>query len=100
MNNALAKSGTILVLGIVLILNQGCNIKSLKSESDRGSGSVGTKLFLPSGENSSDDTKLPTISGGGSSGELSGFSHNPSEELLAQDGYSGTLTPSGVDPRQ
>ena len=116
MNRALAKFGAVMVMGIVLLSNQGCNTKGLKSESEgeRGSGSVGTKLPLISGgsssgdtklptisgESSSDDMKLPTISGGSSSGELSGFSRNPSEERLVQGGDSGALTPSGVDPRQ
>ena len=102
MNRALAKSGAVMLMGIVLLSNQGCNTKGLKSESEgeRGSGSVGTKLPPISGENSSGDTKLPaipgesssgdtklpTISGERSSGELSGFSRNPSEERLAQGG--------------
>jgi peptidoglycan-associated lipoprotein len=43
---------------------------------------------------------LPAISGESSSGELSGFSRNPSEERLAQGGDSGALLPSEVGPRQ
>ena len=38
------------------------------------------------------------VSGEGSSSELSGFSRNPSEERLAQGGYSEALTPSGFEP--
>jgi peptidoglycan-associated lipoprotein len=119
-----------MVMVIVLLSNQGCNTKGLKAESEgeHGSASVGTKLppisagsssshskqpsisgqnsisdtKVPtiSGESSSDDTKLPPISRGSPSGELSGFARNPSEERLAQDEYSGALTPSGVGPRQ
>ena len=91
-----------MVMGIVLLSNQGCNTKGLKSDSEggRGSGSVGTKLAPVSGGGSSGDTKLPTISGESSSGELSGFSRNPSEERLAQGGDSGALTLSEVGPRQ
>ncbi|MCS6305736.1 MAG: OmpA family protein [Nitrospira sp.] len=116
MNTALAKFGAVVVMGIVLLSDQGCNTKGLKSESEgeRGSASVGTKLpsifgessngdtKLPifSGESSSDHTKLPPISEGSSSDGLSGFSRNPSEERLAQDEYPGVLTPSGVVPRQ
>lgn len=112
MNRALAKCGAVMVMGIVLLSNQGCNTKGLKTESEgeRGSGSVNTMLppisggnssgdtmLLPiSGENSIEDTKLPTISGERSSGELSGFSRTPSEEQLAQEGYVGALTPSEV----
>ena len=103
MNRAtLVKFGAVMVMGIVLLSNQGCNTKGLKSDSEggRGSGSVGTKLAPLSGGGSSGDTKLPTISGESSSGELSGFSHNPSEERLAQGGDSGALTLSEVGPRQ
>ena len=103
MNRAtLAKFGAVMVMGIVLLSNQGCNTKGLKSDSEggRGSGSVGTKLAPVSGGGSSGDTKLPTISGESSSGELSGFSRNPSEERLAQGGDSGALTLSEVGPRQ
>jgi peptidoglycan-associated lipoprotein len=129
MSTALANFGTVMVMGIVLLSNQGCNTKELKSESEgeRGSASVGTKqrpisegsstgdTKLPaiSGESSSDDTKLPPISEGSStsdtelppitgessSGELSGFFHNPSEERL-EDGYSGVLPLSEVSTRQ
>jgi peptidoglycan-associated lipoprotein len=130
MNKALAKSGTAIVMGIVLLANPGCITKGFKSkpEDQRGSRSVGTKpptiagefsngdtklpnisggsssdeTTLPtiSGGSSDDETKLPPISGGSSSGELSGFSRNPSEERLAQAGDSGVLTPSEVGPRQ
>ena len=103
MNRAtLVKFGAVMVMGIVLLSNQGCNTKGLKSDSEggRGSGSVGTKLAPVSGGGSSGDTKLPTISGESSSGELSGFSRNPSEERLAQGGDSGALTLSEVGPRQ
>ena len=116
MNRALAKFGAVMVMGIILLSNPGCNTKGLKSESEgeRGSGSVGTKLSPISGErssgntklppiskeSSSDDMKLPTISGKSSNGELSGFSRNPSEERLAQGGDSAALTPSKVGPRQ
>jgi peptidoglycan-associated lipoprotein len=116
MNTVLTKCGAVMVMGIVLLANQGCNTKGLKSESkgERGSGSVGTtlppisggkssgdtKLNALSGESSSGDTKLPALSGERSSGELSGFSRNPSEERLAQVGDSGALTPSEVGPRQ
>jgi peptidoglycan-associated lipoprotein len=130
MNKALAKSGTAIVMGIVLLANPGCITKGFKSkpEDQRGSRSLGTKqptiagefsngdtklpnisggsssdeTTLPtiSGGSSDDETKLPPISGGSSSGELSGFSRNPSEERLDQDGYSAGRPPDGASPRQ
>jgi peptidoglycan-associated lipoprotein len=75
-----------MVMGIVLLSIQGCNTKWLKSDGEGGSGSA--------------SSKVPNISGGGSSGELSGFSRNPSEERLAQGGYSTSLNPSGISARQ
>lgn len=86
MNRVLTKSGAVMVMGIVLLSNQGCNTKWLKSEGEGGSGSA--------------SSKVPSISGGGASGELSGFSRNPSEERLAQSGYPTTLNPSGFSARQ
>jgi len=86
MNRVIAKSGAVVVMALVLLLSQGCNTKWLKSDGDGGSASGGSKL--------------PNLSGGGSSGELSGFSHNPSEERLAQGGYSTALNPSGFSVRQ
>lgn len=129
MNRALAQSAAVMLMGIVLILNQGCSAKSLKSESEgeRVSGSVGTtplilgenssedtNLLTTSKENSSSDTnlpftfeqssnndrKLPPLSEQRSSGELSGFSHNPSEEQLAEGEDFVAQTPSVIDPRQ
>lgn len=105
-----------MLMGIVLLWNQGCTPKLHKSESEgeRVSERVGTKppslsgekssgdMKPPpvSGESSSGDTKLPPISKERSSGELSGFSRNPSEERIAESGYLGALTPSDIAPRQ
>ncbi len=86
MNRAIVKSGALVVMGLVLLSNQGCNKKWLQSD---GEGKA---------ENGS--SKLPNMSGGGSNSELSGFSRNPSEERLAQGGYSTALNPSGLNARQ
>lgn len=86
MNRVIVKSGMMMALAVILVSAQGCNKKWVQSDSESGSGSA--------------SSKLPNISGGGSSGELSGFSRNPSEERLAQDGYSTALNSSGNGPRQ
>lgn len=86
MNRVIVKSGMMMALAVILVSVQGCNKKWVQSDSESGSGSA--------------SSKLPNISGGGSSGELSGFSRNPSEERLAQDGYSTALNSSGNGPRQ
>src|SRR5690242_5575274 len=64
MNRVLAKSGAVILMGIVLLLNQGCSTKLAKSESEgeRVSGSVDTKLLPISEQSSSDDMKVPPIS--------------------------------------
>ena len=88
MNRALAISGAVMLIGIILLSNQGCNRKLLKPESE--------------GERVSErvDTKPPSLSGESSSGELSGFSRNPSEERIAESGYPGALPPSDIAPPQ
>ena len=86
MNRAIVKSGAVVVMGLVLLSNQGCNTKWLQSD---GEGKAG-----------SGNSKLPNMSGEGSSGELSGFSRSPSEERLAPSGYSTALNPSGFSARQ
>lgn len=87
MNKVVARCGAVMAMGIVLLSNQGCNTKWLKSEGE--SGGAGNA-----------SSKLPNISGGGSGSELSGFARNPSEERLTQGGYSTTLNPSALSPRQ
>lgn len=86
MNGVLAKCGAVVMIGLVLLSNQGCNKKWLQSDGE--------------GKAESGSSKLPNMSGGGSSSELSGFSRNPSEERLAQGGYSTALNPSGFSARQ
>ncbi|MBH0201713.1 MAG: OmpA family protein [Nitrospira sp.] len=89
MSRAIAKSGAVVAMGLLLLSNQGCNTKWLKSE---GAGGGGVE---------SRGAKLPEMSrGGGPSGELSGFSRNPSEERLVPGGYSTALNPSGPSVRQ
>ena len=63
MNRTVMQAGALVVMGVILLANQGCGIKWVKAD---GEGD------------------LPKISRGGASGELSGFSKNPSEERLAQ----------------
>lgn len=75
------KSSAIVVIGIVLILGQGCSSKWWQSDGDTA------------------DSQIPRISAGGSSGELSGFSQNPSEERLQAGGGLASVS-SGMSERQ
>ncbi len=86
MNRVIAMSALVMGIAVIVLSTQGCNKKWVQSDREGGSGSA--------------SAKLPNISGGSSSKELSGFSRNPSEERLAQDGYSTALNPSGTGPRQ
>jgi len=87
MNRMVAKSGVV-VMGIILLSSQGCSMKWLQSGGESESGGA--------------NSNFPGISRGGSSGELSGFSQNPSEERLAQarGGFSTSLSPSDPSTRR
>lgn len=82
MRSIIGKIGVVVAIGTIALSGQGCNTKWLKSES------------------SEKESTPPSISGKSSSGELSGFSHNPSEERITQGGFSTSLTPSGSGIRQ
>lgn len=86
MNRMVVKSGVAVVVGIILLSSQGCSTKWLQSDGESEAGGT--------------NSNIPRISRGGSSGELSGFSQNPSEERLAQSGFSTSLGPSGISARQ
>jgi peptidoglycan-associated lipoprotein len=75
------KSGAMAVLGMVLIVGQGCSGKWWQSDGETNS-------------------QTPTISGGRSSGELSGFSQNPSEERLQPGGGIASVSSAGMSERQ
>jgi peptidoglycan-associated lipoprotein len=76
-------SGVIVVFGMILIVGQGCSAKWWQSDGETGTNS-----------------QIPSIAGGGSSGELSGFSKNPSEERLQLGGGIASVSSSGMSERQ
>ncbi|MFO0699272.1 MAG: OmpA family protein [Nitrospira sp.] len=86
MTRVVAQVGAVVVVGLLFLSDQGCSKKWVQSESEGGSGST--------------SSKTPTISGGSSSGDLKGFSRNPSEERLSQGGHPTSLNPSGFAVRQ
>lgn len=79
MNRMIAKSGAMVIMGMIVLSSQGCGTKWLQSDGDGD---------------------IPKISRGGSSGELSGFSKNPSEERLGKSGDIVSLSPSGISALQ
>lgn len=63
MNRTVTQAGALVIMGVIFLANQGCGMKWVKAD---GEG------------------EPPKISRGESSGELSGFSKNPSEERVTQ----------------
>ena len=94
MKSMVVSSGVVAVMGIVLLTSQGCSKKWFQSSGESESGAVSK------GANSK--SNFPRISGGGSTGELSGFSQTPSEERLAQAGGANSMsrTPSDLNARR
>ena len=86
MNRMIAKSVGVVGMGIILLSSQGCSTKWLQSGGESESGGANSNFTESSTESSR--------------GELSGFSQNPSEERLAQGGFSASRTPSDLSTRR
>lgn len=92
-------------IGVLMLFSQGCGMKWLQSGDENEAGGAGSATGSARGKGDSDHSSrsdFPGFSRGGSSGELSGFSHNPSEERLAQaqGGFPASLPPSDVSSRR
>ena len=79
MIESLMKTGVVAAMGLVLLVGQGCSMKSLQSDGATGAGAAQK---------------------GGSGGGLSGFSQNPSEEHLGKGGDIASRSSSGMSDRQ
>jgi peptidoglycan-associated lipoprotein len=91
------RSGAVAVIGMVLIAGQGCSSKWWQSDGETGTAETGTGQ----GTNSqSANSQFPEISRGGSTGELSGFSQDPSEERLQHGGGIASIASSEMSERQ
>lgn len=93
------------LLGMALLAGQGCGMKWLQSDGSSESGTQASNAQNAGGARSGDanaNSDFPGFSPGGSSGELSGFSQNPSEErlALAQPGVAASLSPSDMSVRR
>jgi peptidoglycan-associated lipoprotein len=98
MKASLAKSSLVVIMGLVLLGAQGCSTKRLQSEGDTAPGSMQSSRAGESGSAGDPGSEwngqgvnpnfpgvapnFPGVAQGGSQGELSGFSQNPSEEHL------------------
>ena len=97
----------IVIMGMVMMVSQGCSLKGLQSNGDSTTDSkLGSSARSDvnnwNGEGVNPDFPLhfPGIGQGNSSGELSGFSQHPTEERLMQGGYKTSLSPSDVNVRR
>ncbi len=86
------KSCVIAALGVIMLFGQGCGAKWWQSDGETGTGQA------QNGQSA--NSQFPGISPGGSSGELSGFSQNPSEERLKAGSGIASVSSSGMSERQ
>jgi peptidoglycan-associated lipoprotein len=102
MKRTVRTSGLVVMMGMTVLLSQGCGMKWLQSGGDNETGSTGAGSTGAGSTPGSGGSSFPGFSGGHSSGELSGFSQNPSEERLAQapSGFVTSLSPSDVGARR
>jgi peptidoglycan-associated lipoprotein len=94
MKACLGKTALVAALGIVLLGLQGCGMKWLQSDGDQTAGSV------EGGWNGQGvNPNFPGMSQGGSRGELSGFSQNPSDEYLSHGAGIASVSPTSAGTR-
>lgn len=94
-------------MGLTMMTSQGCSLKSLQSD---GEATADKTADTTAGSSAKADPNIwngegvnpnfPGMGQGNSSGELSGFSQNPSEERLSQGGYRASLSPSDLNVRR
>lgn len=102
--------GMTIVLGVVVLLGQGCGVKWLQSGGDsetgqassggseRGQASSSAAPGVNMSPDGSVDSRFPGFSRNMPGSDLSGFSQNPQEERLAHapGGHPASLSPSDV----
>lgn len=110
MNRMVAKSGVAAFMGMILLSGQGCSTKWLQSGGENETGSAQLERVDGKIESNSAqsgfvtdraNSNIPGISRRGSSGELSGFSRNPSEERVAQTpgDFPASVSPAELQPQ-
>jgi peptidoglycan-associated lipoprotein len=105
MKSIVTNSGGIAIMGMLLLVSQGCGMKWVHSGGLDDSAAASSDSSTASGSaTESANSHFPKInlSPGGSRDELSGFSSNPSEErvALSEGGFVTSLSPSVTTSRQ
>lgn len=105
MSARLASSGVMAMLGLLMIVSQGCGMKWLQSDGDASAAAANNNRSGQAGANSWNGEGVnPNFPGmanrGMSSSELSGFSQDPAEERLAQSGFRASLNPNELNVRR
>jgi peptidoglycan-associated lipoprotein len=94
MKACLGKTALVTALGVVLLGSQGCGMKWLQSDGDQTAGSS------EGGWNGQGvNPNFPGMNQGGSRGELSGFSQNPSDEYLSHGAGIASVSPASAGTR-
>jgi peptidoglycan-associated lipoprotein len=110
MKGSLEKSALAVVLGMTLLVGQGCGTKWLQSDGEQAAGgsaggnpeSGAADAQAGSGGSSSEwngqgvNPSFPGMAQGGSQADLSGFSQSPSEEYLTPGSGIASLSSSGM----
>jgi len=94
MKACLGKTALVTALGVVLLGSQGCGMKWLQSDGDQTAGSA------EGGWNGQGvNPNFPGMNQGGSRGELSGFSQNPSDEYLSHGAGIASVSSTSAGTR-
>jgi len=107
MKGSLGKSALAVVLGMTLLVGQGCSTKWLQSDGEQAAGAAkkGEQSDQIGGGSSSEwngqgvNPSFPGMAQGGSQADLSGFSQSPSEEYLTPGSGIASLSSSGMSNR-
>lgn len=108
MEVSVRKSSLVAVLGIILLVASACSTKWLQADGEQSSGTAQSGSSAGSVENGSGSSGwngegvnpgFPGMAQGGSQGELSGFSQNPSNEYLSSGGGIASISPTNMGSR-
>ncbi|MEC4891150.1 MAG: OmpA family protein [Nitrospira sp.] len=103
MSRRIMYASGVVVMGLAMMVSQGCSLKSLQSNGDAAADSTTGSSARTDANNWNGqgvNPNFPGVGQGNSNGELSGFSQNPSEERLSQGGYRASLSPSDFNARR